>query len=310
MKYIALRLAVAALAPIAILHPDVAHCRSAPAPTPADASPAPALEPVITQLPHISIATTGKGPAVFLIPGLASPRAVWDGVVANLAKTHRVYLVQVNGFAGGDIGENAKPGLLDGIAADLNGYIVANKIKNPAIAGHSMGGLLAMMMGARYPQSTGSVLVVDSLPFFSLLFGPTATVEGAKPFAEQARARTLATPVSAEPVTTDPGGIWSITPAGRIKVANWSAKADPRVSAQAVYEVMTTDLRPELAKVTAKPFTVLYATGAGPQAKQLWELGYAGSPATLVPIADSWHFIMLDQPAAFEQALNAFLGPK
>lgn len=275
---------------------------------------APALDPVITQLPHISIATTGKGPAVFLIPGLASPRAVWDGIVADLAKTHRVYLVEVNGFAGGDIKGNDKTGdkagLLDGIAADLNGYIVANKIKNPAIAGHSMGGLLAMMMGARYPASTGSVLVVDSLPFFSLLFGPTATVDSARPFAEQARARTLSTPVPTEPVTADPGGIWSNTPAGRIKVANWSNKADPRVTAQALYEVMTTDLRPELAKVTAKPFTVLYATGAGPQAKQIWELGYTGSPATLVPIADSWHFIMLDQPAAFAKALKDFVGPK
>lgn len=307
MNKLILRLSVAVLASFAILHPQAAHCQTNAA-TPVTA--APTLDPVITQLPHISIATTGKGPAIFLIPGLASPRAVWDGIVADLAKTQRVYLVEVNGFASADIKGNDKAGLLDGIAADLNGYIVANKIKNPAIAGHSMGGLLAMMMGARYPASTGSVLVVDSLPFFSLLFGPTATVDSARPFAEQARARTLATPVPTEPVTADPGGIWSNTAAGRIKVANWSNKADPRVTAQALYEVMTTDLRPELKKVTAKPFTVLYATGAGPQAKQLWELGYAGSPATLVPIADSWHFIMLDQPAAFAQAVKDFVGPK
>ena len=304
MNHLLLRLSVAALAPIAILHPHAAHCQTAPV------AAAPKLDPVITQLPHISIATIGTGPALFLIPGLASPRAVWDGVVADLAKTHRVYLVQINGFGGDDARDNVKPGLLDGITADLNGYIVANKIKDAAIAGHSMGGLLAMMMGARYPQSTGRVMVVDALPFFSLLFGPTATVESARPFAEQARARTIATPAATAPVTSDPGGIWSITPAGRIKVANWGGKADPRVSGQAVYEVMTTDLRPELAKITAKPFTVLYATGAGPQAKSIWEGGYAGSPATLVPIADSWHFIMLDQPAVFLQALKTFVGPQ
>ncbi len=302
MNHLMLRVAVAALAPLAILQPHAAHSQTA-----LGAPAAPALDPVITQLPHITVATTGKGPAVILIPGLASPRTVWDGVVAHLAKTHRVHLVEVRGFAGGDIGPNDRAGLLDGIAADLNGYITANKIEKPAIAGHSMGGLLAMMMGARYPQATGSVMVVDALPFFSLLFGPTATVEGARPFAEQARARTLATPAPTAPVTSDPGGIWSITPEGRIKVANWSAKADARVNAEALYEVMTTDLRPELAKIAAKPFTVLYATGAGPQAKALWELGYAGSPATLVPIAESWHFIMLDQPAAFEAAVDAFL---
>lgn len=308
MNHFILRFSVAVLAPLAILHPEAGHCQMAATPA---AAVLPATTPAdITQLPHISIKAVGNGPALFLIPGLASPREVWDSIVPELAKTHRVYLVQVNGFGGDDARENIKAGLLAGITADLNGYIVAHNIKDAAIAGHSMGGLLAMMMGAHYPQSTGRVMVVDALPFFSLLFGPSVTVDSARPFAEQARTRTLATPQAIATVTNDPGGIWSMTPEGRIKVANWGAKTDPRVSSQAIYEVMTTDLRPELAKITAKPFTVLYATGAGPQAKTLWEAGYAGSPATLVPIANSWHFIMLDQPAAFLQALKTFLGPQ
>ena len=296
MNAVVLRFAVAVLAPLAILHPSGAPCQAVPAEE---------------RLAHISVTTIGtSGPAVILIPGLASPRAVWDGVAPALAKTHSVYLVQVNGFGGDAAGENAKPGVLDGIAADLNSYIAKHKIEKPAIIGHSMGGLLAMMMGARYPAATGSVMVVDALPFFSLIFGPTATVDAARPYAEQARAKTIATPPPTAPVTSDPGGIWSNTPEGRIKVANWGAKAAPTVAGQAVYEVMTTDLRPELAKITAKPFTVLYATGAGPQAKVIWEGGYAGSPAKLVPIADSWHFIMLDQPTAFADALQEFLAAR
>ncbi|MBY0282945.1 MAG: alpha/beta hydrolase [Sphingomonas sp.] len=294
MNRFALNFAVAVLAPIALLHPTSASCQTAPAEE---------------RLAHISVTTMGSsGSAVMLIPGLASPRAVWDGVASELAKTHRVYLVQVNGFGGDAPGENVKPGVLDGIAADLNSYIAKHKIEKPAIIGHSMGGLLAMMMGARYPAATGSVMVVDALPFFSLIYGPTATVDAARPFAEQARAQTIATPQPTAPVTADPGGIWSIKAEGRIKVANWGAKAAPAVTGQALYEVMTTDLRPELAKITAKPFTVLYATGAGPQPKVIWEGGYAGSPAKLVPIADSWHFIMLDQPTAFADALKEFLA--
>lgn len=294
MKHLALRLAAATLAPMALLAPQAARCETAAAEE---------------RLAHISVTTLGSsGSAVILIPGLASPRAVWDGVASDLAKIHRVYLVQVNGFGGDAPGDNAKPGILDGVAADLNSYIAKHKIEKPAIIGHSMGGLLAMMMGARYPAATGSVMVVDALPFFSLIFGPTATVDAARPYAEQTRAKTIATPQPTAPVTADPGGIWSIKAEGRIKVANWGAKAAPAVTGQALYEVMTTDLRPELAKVTAQPFTVLYATGAGPHAKVIWEGGYAGSPAKLVPIADSWHFIMLDQPTAFADALKEFLA--
>lgn len=106
---------------------------------------------------------------------------MWDGVAADLARTHRVHLVQVNGFGGDAPGDNAKPGMLAGIAADLDRYIAEHKIDRPAIIGHSMGGLLAMMMGARYPAATGRVMVVDALPFFSLLFDPAMTVERARP---------------------------------------------------------------------------------------------------------------------------------
>lgn len=287
-----LRLAAATLAPLALALPAPAPCQTAPAEE---------------RLAHISVVTLGEaGSPVILIPGLASPRAVWDGVAPELAKSHRVYLVQVNGFGGDAAGDNDKPGLLDAITADLAGYIAAHKIERPAIVGHSMGGMLAMMLATRHPESVGRVMVVDALPFFSLIFGPTATVEGARPFAEQARARTLATPPAA-PVTTDPGGIWSNRVDGRIRVANWAAKADPRVSGQAIYEMMTTDWRPELAKLRARPFTILYATGAGPQATAIFEGAYAGSSATLVPVAESWHFIMLDQSAAFAAALNSFL---
>ncbi|MEN2749153.1 hypothetical protein [Sphingomonas sp. T9W2] len=67
------------------------------------------------QITHISIRTIGRGAPVILIPGLSSPRAVWDDIAPELAKGHSVLLVQVNGFGGDDPRANLAPGLLDGI---------------------------------------------------------------------------------------------------------------------------------------------------------------------------------------------------
>ncbi|HET9511455.1 MAG TPA: alpha/beta hydrolase [Sphingomonas sp.] len=263
----------------------------------------------VVQREHVSIRDEGgTGPAVILIPGLSSPRAVWDGVVPGLKATHRVLTVQVNGFGGDDPRGNLTPGILDGIVADVDAYVRDRKLGAPAVVGHSMGGLVAMMLAVRHPDSVGRVMVVDALPFIATIFQPDATVATVTANAARMRDTLAATAVSPTPVTADPGGIWSMTPAGRIQVAEWSRRADPRVVAQAMYEDMTTDLRPDLPKIAARPFHVLYAAGAGPQAKAIWERDYAGSSATLVPIADSWHFIMLDQPAAFARALDAFLA--
>lgn len=266
-----------------------------------------AIAPAATQTDHLTIVSTmGDGPPVILIPGLSSPRAVWDGVLPELAKTHRVYLVEVRGFAGGDPGENTKAGVLDGVVADLDGFITRSKLEKPAIIGHSMGGLAGMMLAARHPDKVGRLMVVDALPFVGILFG-AKDVAGIIGRSEEMRDMMLAAGRMPTPVTTDPGGIWSNTAKGRIQVANWSAKTDARASAYAMHDVMTTDMRPELAKI-AKPFTVLYAAGAGPQATAIWEREYAGSPAALVAVPDSYHFIMLDQPARFSEEVKAFLS--
>ncbi len=284
-----------------------------PLTTPASHAQTAAAEQRMT---HISIVALGEAKPgrepLYLIPGLSSPRQVWDGIAPDLAKDRQVLLVQVNGFGSDDIGQNGKPGMTDGIIADLLADAAKRGAKRPAVIGHSYGGLIGMMLAARHPDRVGRLLVVDTLPFFGRLFDPAATPASIAPRAEQFRTMTIAGAdrmKTMPAVTSDPGGIWSITPEGRIKVANWGLKADQRAVAQALYEDMVTDIGPELAKVTAKPFTILYATGVGEaQAKAVWEPAFAGTPARLVAVPDSYHFIMLDQPQRFAAEVKAFLA--
>src|SRR4051812_41625505 len=119
------RLIAAFALPLLALNVSQAH--AAPAAVAERRTQLPTIALVTT---HISIMVTGAGSPVFLIPGLSSPREVWDGVVPDLAKNHTVYLVQVNGFGAGDSpGANLQPGVLDAVVSDLNNYIVGEKIK-------------------------------------------------------------------------------------------------------------------------------------------------------------------------------------
>jgi pimeloyl-ACP methyl ester carboxylesterase len=69
-------------------------------PAVAVAEPTTRAAPALLQMDHISVQQIGtSGPPVILIPGLSSPREAWQGVAPALARTHRVFLVQVNGFA-------------------------------------------------------------------------------------------------------------------------------------------------------------------------------------------------------------------
>ena len=268
-----------------------------------------------THLTHVSVVERGRavGPAVILIPGLSTPRVVWDQLVPEIERDHRVILVQINGFATGEAaGANADPGALDGIVEDIFGYIRDQHVERPAIIGHSMGGLTALMIAQRHPAAVDRIMIVDSLPFIGTLFVPGSTVETFRPIALGIRDRMRAMPRRAQPdlPATDPGGIMSITADGRRQVAAWASAVDPAASAEIAFEVMQTDARPGLAAMTT-PVTLLYPTSPAvpaATATTLYAQAYAGTPTIrMVAIPDSYHFIMLDQPERFASAVSTFL---
>ena len=295
MKYIALRLLAALVAPMMIIKPVPAHCAPAAATTAAE-----------TRMDHISITQMGKGSPVILIPGLSSPRAVWDGVAPELAKSHRVILVQVNGFAGDDAGANLKPGILDGIVTDLHAYIVKNKLQGAAVVGHSMGGLLSLMLAKAHPGDAGKLMIVDSLPWYGMLFAPTATVPMIEPRVKAMRDQMAAAygkPADAAGAEGIANAL-ALKPDSRTKVKTWVMAADPRVSAEAMYEDATTDLRPDMDGFKT-PITLIYPAPGD----TLYHAAYGkAAQVTYVPVADAAHFVMLDQPEAFQKAIAAFIG--
>jgi pimeloyl-ACP methyl ester carboxylesterase len=272
-----------------------------------------ALVPEAIQMDHISVTVIGKGSPVILIPGLASPRAVWDGVAPALARTHTVYLVQLNGFGGDDPRGNLKPGILNGMVEDLHGLIAARKLQGAAVIGHSMGGLAGLMLAKAHPGDLSKLMIVDSLPFIGAIFMPNPSVAALEPQAGALRGQMAAAygkPVDEAGNARTAAGL-ALKPESRTRVTGWLRAVDGRVSGQALYEDLTTDLRTDMAGIQT-PITLVYPWSAAmPQARAeaFYKAQYAGTPhVTLIGIADAAHFAMLDQPEAFEAAAVSFAG--
>jgi pimeloyl-ACP methyl ester carboxylesterase len=311
IRTIPVRLALVGTAAFILLEP-----RPAAAAAPAVAV-AVAKAPAETRLPHISIVKLGKGSPVVLVPGLASPRDVWDGVAAGLARSHRVYLVQVNGFGGDDPGANLAPGLLDGVVADLSAALAADRAGPVRFVGHSMGGLLALKFAKAHPAQVARLMIVDALPDFAVLLAPggpmpsAARIEDIASKMRTATASRYGRALSAEEVAAGVDAL-ALTPAARTRMRAWAARADARVAGQAIYEDMTADMRPALPGIAA-PITIVVPWTAASFGKErtlaFYTAQYAGARnVRFVPIAEAGHFAMLDQPEAFRAALDAFLA--
>ena len=268
-------------------------------PAAACAQPAPA--PPLFAPTRLSVQVRGSGPDVILIPGLTGSREVWSGVVAGVPG-YRYHLVQVAGFAGEPARGNAGEGPVAApVAEELARYIKSRGLEEPAVVGHSMGGVIAMMLAARHPESVGEVMVVDILPDPSAGYGGSAAALG--------------------PLADSLLGMLSGTPEGRNAIKGLmerfggaaATNSDPDVVARATHELATTDLTPALPRIAA-PLTVVYALDPDSprtpaQTERLYAAAYAGAKdKRLIAVPRSGHMVMLDQPVRFAAELKAFLG--
>ncbi|HYN46229.1 MAG TPA: alpha/beta hydrolase [Allosphingosinicella sp.] len=248
---------------------------------------------------RFSAEVRGRGPDVILIPGLTSGREVWRAT-ADAVPGYRYHLVQVSGFAGEPARGNRTGAIMPPLADEIARYIVARRLDRPAIVGHSMGGTLAMMIGARHPRLVGRIMVVDMLPEPAGLLGGSAS--GWAPLAG-----------SLGNVIATPGGrrlfgslLGAFSPPGSL-----NSRSDPDVVSRVTHELMTIDLTAQLPRIRA-PMTVVYSS-PHPRAQAAIDRQFAGAyaparNARLLRVDGSGHMVMLDQPARFRTALRDFLA--
>ncbi len=262
---------------------------------------------------RIGVTVQGSGPDVVLIPGLTSSPDVWASTVAAVPG-YRYHLVHVSGFAGRPSGANASGPVVAPVAEEIARYIREQRLNRPALVGHSMGGSWAMMVAGRHPELAGRVMVVDMMPFMAAVFGgPGATPDSIRPMAEQMRAGMASSHGEARrPRIEQTIASMARTESQRPALVEQGMTSDPAVGAQAMYDLIVTDLRPDVARIRV-PFTVLWVRPPNAPVNEeqmagFYALSYAGAPHAVVRrIPNAYHFIMLDEPEAFQRELRAFL---
>ncbi len=263
---------------------------------------------------RISVVTRGSGPDVIFIPGLSSHRDLWAETADALDDRYTVHLVQLNGFGGFPAAGNAEGPVAAPVAEEIARYIAEQGLERPAVIGHSMGGTMGMMLAARHPNSVGKLMVVDMIPWMGAMFGPPgATAESVRPVADQVRAGMMAAPADQTSVAEAAIATMIRTESARAQHVEYSRLSDRATSANAFHELIVTDLRPELANITA-PTTVLFVIPPNaPITPEQYEgyvrISYATLPnARIVKVDDAWHFIMIDQRERFIRDVEAFLA--
>jgi N-formylmaleamate deformylase len=286
----------------------------APTPRPGPAPPAaPAAAPAARLAPAealpFGVRVTGHGPPMILIPGLASSGDVWNTTVAHEQDRFTCHVIELPGFAGRP---RIPAPVLSTVRDALAGYIRDHHLDHPVIVGHSLGGFLALDLARSYPDLPGKLVIVDSLPFLPAASNPAATVESTRGFAGAIRTGVLSSSDAA--FEQQERGILAtmITDPAQQEVAlGWVMRSDRSAVADALVEIMTTDLRPRLGAITAPTLVVETWTGWGvgrEAVEQNYTRQYAElRGAKLVAADTAKHFVMFDDPAFLFGQMDAFV---
>jgi pimeloyl-ACP methyl ester carboxylesterase len=247
---------------------------------------------------------------------------VWRDTIARLQKDHVVYAVTLAGFDGLPAPAR-KTGLLDQADASLLTLIRRQHLDRPVLVGHSLGGTLALRFAGEHAALLSGVVAVDGLPIFPGMDRVDAGQRHA--MAERMRVQMAAmTPAQFQAAALGyMRNIGTLDPRLAAAYAPFNARSDIAASAGYMAEDMAADYRPglkranvpilEISPYNAPDFAAAAAMSRQPVTSEAQKTAYyrsllANAPdAKVVSIAPSRHFVMLDQPAKFQQVLDGFL---
>ena len=239
----------------------------------------------------------GKGKeALVLIHGWGCRMGHWRDIVPDLAKRNRVITLDLPGH-----GESDKPQTsytMDYFANAIDSVIRDAKVDKVVIAGHSMGTPVARQFYRKYPQKTLAIIIVDG---GLRLFG---TKEMREQFAGMIRA-----PNYKEAVAQMSGqmtGTLSAADKERVKTSFESTPQHVLVSAM---DSMSQESLYGPDKVNVPVFAILAKS-------PFWAADTEEFFRTIAPDFEiQWwegvsHFVMMDNPKKFNDAVIAFLDKK
>lgn len=252
---------------------------------------------------QMAFADEGHGDPLLFVHGYPLSQGAWSHQVQAFRGTHRVLTPDLRGFGHSGFGDRTGAIPMKAYADDLHALMVERGVGPVILAGHSMGGYIALAFALAHPELVRGLVLVGTRP-------------GADPPEGAAGRRTLAEKVKAEGAQV---AIEAIAPK-MLAPAN----TDPRM-AQQVRQLMANakeegvigallgmaerpDSTPFLSDLTMKTLVITGADDAIIPVAEAQAMAAALPQATLAILPNAGHLVAFEQPEAFNQTLKEWLG--
>jgi len=250
---------------------------------------------------ELNYTVEGSGPWVVMSHSLACDSSMWDEQAALLRRNFKVLRFDTRGHGGSD----APPGeySLDMLAYDVHGLLQGLGVERCHWIGLSMGGMIGQTFALKFPGMFASLLLADT----TSRYGPealplwqgrikTAQEKGMEALVESTLGRWLTEPFrkSHPEVVARVSAMIRATP---VPGYVGCCAAIPRIN-----------LTERLKEIRCPSLVIVGEQDAGTPVELAREIHAALPGSELVVIPSASHLSNLEQPAAFNRAMTAFLN--
>ena len=256
------------------------------------------------------VKVVGNGPAIILIPGVASSGDVWQSTVEALQANYQLHIFTLAGFAGVKPlpMQNWGEGYLATQQQAILRYIAEQQLDKPIIIGHSLGGYLALALASSAPNQIGGAINVDGLPALGVMFAQNSASQQNATGDSSTQQRGGFDPMAmAKSMASDTS--W------QQRIVADMYRSDGMTSGRVMGELVRADLRPQLANINVPVLTLGALQNGAPystpdQVKASYHSQLENAPTqyhSFAFAAESKHFIMADAPDWMNAQIVEFL---
>jgi 3-oxoadipate enol-lactonase len=248
---------------------------------------------------EIRYTVTGKGPWVTLSHSLACRLEMWDEEVRRLSQRFTVLAYDSRGH--GETSAPAGPYTLDMIADDIKGLFDHLGIEQSHWIGLSMGGVFGLATALKYPGIFSSIVLADT--------SSKLADEGIAAFGQRVatvRAGSMESMVEPTLKRWFKDSFREKQPRLMARVADWIRKTPLEGYCGTSAAIPTIDVTHRLSEIGVPCLVIVGADDIAMPPSMAHTLAKHLPDAQLVVIPDAGHLSNLEQPEAFNAALQKF----
>ena len=248
---------------------------------------------------NVEYTQTGSGRDLVLVHSLLTDASVFERIVPDLARAHRVTCVNLPGFGA------SSPVALDTVAAYADHLAaILQALRLPAttdVFGNGFGAFVSLELAIGHGERFGNLIVADCVPAF-----PEPAREPFRMMASRVRANGMGAVLDAAIGRMFPPAFQAKHPDVIARRKERLATADAECFARACLALAVLDLRPSLGVIPNRTLVMCGSLDQTTPPNLAREVAAAIPGAKYIEIENSGHCPMLEQPDALVANMLAF----